>query len=172
MSTGNCLTCFTGYSVLGSICYLLPVIDPNCLNPNGLLCADCINGYYLSPTYACTPVNKLCDTYYMNNGSCITCVTKYSISNGLCESWISLNPNCTNFSNTGTCQNCNNGYYIGPKSICTLVSSLCNAYNMTTGACLSCNSEYSISGSTCVKSTTTTPVSNPYCLKYVGVDCT
>jgi hypothetical protein len=161
-SIGLCTTCFTGYTVKKGACVNLTSVDPFCLNFQGSMCVNCQNRYYIGLDGICVPINNLCQTYVINTGVCITCISGYSKTSGGCASWASLNPQCLTFDLNGKCTNCTNRYFIGLNSICTKVNALCQTYSMTSGYCLSCYSEYSLYNGICISST----IINPKCLNF------
>ena len=168
MSSGICITCVTGYVFLSDSCLSLASLNPNCLTFSGLMCQKCSPGYYLGFFSACTQVSNTCATYYMSNGSCITCIAGYSISNGSCLSWLTLNPECASF-DKGICLNCSLGYYLGTNSFCSAVSPFCNTtYDMATGNCLSCIYGYVLIQVSCISAADL----NPNCQTFNNTICT
>ena len=138
-------------------------INPQCLSfDNSGACLNCSSGYYIGISSTCSPVNPLCDAYDMSNGLCITCVQGYAIQNNTCLSFTDINPQCLQFDSNGVCLNCSSGYYIGTNSICTLVSLLCNGYDMSNGLCITCVQGYAIQNDTCLSFTDI----NPQCLSF------
>jgi hypothetical protein len=60
---------------------------------------------------------------------------------------------CVQTLGTGFCNQCAYRYYYFNGN-CTPVSDLCNTWDNITGACTSCTSDYTLSGTTCVPATT------------------
>jgi hypothetical protein len=85
----------------------------------------------------------------MSDGTCLGCVKKYILQNGICLSLASINPNCKTFNNT-QCINCKANFYIGINTICTAVNHQCISYKMSDGTCLACVAGLSPLGNICV----------------------
>jgi hypothetical protein len=158
---GKCLTCYSGYSIVGTNCvlgganYITTFPNtPNCaqIGINGL-CALCYNGYY-AVNGICQAVNNLCNTWNPFSGVCTSCVSRYQLVGNNCVLGVTGGPgnyqvlNCGRVSSSGMCQQCNNRYYLF-NGYCNSVNPLCNAWNANTGACTTCFSGYSISGYGC-----------------------
>jgi len=153
-NTGECLSCYTGSTLSGSICVFLSSIDPNCNTFSGLTCTDCYNGFFIGSSGLCTPANPICQNYSMTTGQCLSCHTGYELNGTTCVQLSTLVPDCSTF--TGIiCISCINGYYLNNGS-CFPGNPLCSTYNMTGGSCLSCFQGYYLSGSNCL-------VINPLC---------
>ena len=85
-------------------------------------------------------------------GSCISCYDGYFLRDEKCFILrVFQDPNCELFDSQGFCRRCRDRFYL--KEIrCQAVSILCAKYNIYTGECLSCNSEYfNLQNGTCVQ---------------------
>jgi len=139
MTTGACLTCYSGWAVSGTTCVALVTLNPWCLVFNGLVCTSCSAGYYIGTGGQCTAVNPQCATYSMTTGACLSCYAGYAISGTTCVVAPTPVPNpwCSAHSGT-TCTSCYSPYYLGTGGICTPASASCKTYNMNNGYCTSC----------------------------------
>jgi hypothetical protein len=108
MSSGSCLTCPAGYSIIGTICWSVISVNPNCATFNGLICTACFPGYYFN-NGICIMANIYCKTYDQNTGFCLTCITGYYKSGNLCYyNGACLSSNSTN----GFCLSCGPGFVL------------------------------------------------------------
>lgn len=77
--TGNCLSCYIGYSLSNGGC----VSNPNvyllqgCRSISGSTCLDCSQGYYFNPNNDCELVNTLCQNFDYTTKSCVQCYGGY-----------------------------------------------------------------------------------------------
>lgn len=195
MQTGACLSCPTGYTLIGFACWSLIVQNPHCQTFSGTTCNTCFPGYYLN-NGVCIIANQYCATYSMTTGACLTCPAGYLLSGGLCLAKIActtsntqgactscpagyqiyqnlciliitLNPYCLTFQGT-ICTVCKPNYYLGSNGICIALSSACKTYNMQTGYCNSCPVGYILYNNQCFNLV----FSNPYCQVFTGTSCT
>jgi hypothetical protein len=130
----NCRICVTGYFINNGIC-----VSPNtnCLRSNATTkkCLSCYRSYFLA-NGQCLPVSPLCNGNTLD-GSCIKCISGYTPKGNGCVTLISTNPFCLTFK-VSDCVRCQNGYYLGPNSLCTRVNPLCRSYYMSSGICINC----------------------------------
>jgi hypothetical protein len=197
MSSGSCLSCLAGYSMIGTICWSIATINPYCATFSGLICTACNQGYYFQNSI-CVIANPFCQTFDVNTGLCLTCISGYYKSgnlcyiNGVCATSNSIsgncltcpvgyalfnnkcvenkniNPYCKTFaSGNNTCTACFNGYYIGVNGICTGLNSVCGQYDMSTGECTLCFAGFILYGKICWS----VVILNPYCATFTGITC-
>jgi hypothetical protein len=163
MYSGNCYSCYQGYTLTNGACVLSILTSTNstssgtgpssnCLQWNNSCCVKCATGYVLTNMICVIvpPVNTHCLEWM--NGNCCICQSGYTLTNGLCVAVIVVPPvnnatappssnsttniYCSSFVN-GICVNCYVGYYIN-AGICVLVPGQCATYDMNSGLCLSC----------------------------------
>lgn len=147
-SSSVCTSCQTGYYFYNGACllacpaftYASATTPPTCLPCssactsclNGSSCLECQQGYYLS-SGVCVSACGL--SQYLSGTSCVNCLTNCltCVSGGVC-----LVCSETTFLFSGECiQTCSVGY-TGVKVTTEFLST-----NLTTGACLSCDSLFS-----------------------------
>ena len=83
---GLCLTCKSGYSLLGQECLI--IIDQRIPFCSILLdlttCLDCESGYFLTPSGSCSPIvfREFCAQYSKNSieSKCLKCIDNYYLS--------------------------------------------------------------------------------------------
>lgn len=155
----NCISCYTGYYLVGSTCIHCP---PNCdVCDSSGICSICTNGSYLNQSNSrCIycPANCIsCPDYT----SCLTCKDGYGISeNGSCTQCIA---NCKRCDSNGTtkCQECNPYYGYNPNT--NSCESCRNRYNQTTwnNLCISCSfTTFTNSTDTCYTEPTNSSATN------------
>lgn len=139
---GNCLSCFTGYSLSGYIC--IPsndtTKDPNCQSFVNNTCFKCSTGYFFNNNGICTLANPLCKTWNPLNGYCLTCYNGYIISGISCIvnlNFTNSDPNCAQYSDT-ICVKCASRTFMNLSGLCQSVNVNCNTYNDFDGSCLTC----------------------------------
>jgi hypothetical protein len=135
-STAPCTNCPDGYVIVSGSCVQINSFNFLCTDFTNSTCTKCMEGYYLFKG-GCTYANPLCATYFMNNGSCISCFSKYVLVDGICVTQVSLNPYCS-ITNGLICTKCNNGYFLNDNEICVLANPLCASYGPN-GECLTCS---------------------------------
>lgn len=120
----------------------MSIKDPNCRNfaPNGN-CLACSARYYVNTNGKCVPANPLCKEFNTLNGACTLCYPGYGISGNTCLQGVSQDPNCKTFQGAN-CQECVNGFFIGPDGKCKQASPLCKTFDPRSGACLTCYNGY------------------------------
>ncbi len=133
-STGNnCLHCLDGYFLNNGICYSIT----GC---NGVSfisgCYSCILGFYLQNNL-CISLN--CQTTYPNN-TCLSCISGYTFYNNICKATIYK---CSQTDSQGNCLQCLANFQL-TQGHCIAVG--CSSYSLTTYICLSCSSNYYLSG--------------------------
>jgi hypothetical protein len=176
-ASGNCLTCYPGYSVVAGNCTLssssTTSLDPNCkgTNQNGV-CNGCYSGYFLTPGMNCQKTDPLCKTLTAAFSACASCYDGYSLSGAQCVlSSQAASPNsdpyCVKLQG-GNCIACSSGFYLPPSGICAALNTLCKDSDLTNGNCLSCYPGYSLSANTCIVAAA---VTIPYCSQVVGNNC-
>jgi len=124
----------------------------NCLNQNNGVCTQC-NQNYLVVSGKCQLAVKNCSAYNLLTGVCITCDNGLTLQNQQCvQSQITQNiSNCQVIdpNNASNCLICVYGYF--PKgSSCVAVSSLCDGFNVQTGACFGCLYGLSLQNGACI----------------------
>ena len=87
--TGACLTCYSGYTLNGTVCVLSKgndntnnntnPSDPNCQNfdRQSNRCVRCSYRFYLGSDGLCAQVSDQCQTWNFNNGNCTSCYQGY-----------------------------------------------------------------------------------------------
>jgi len=129
-------------------------------------CAQCAPSYYLdAATNTCLPVATTLTNCYLATDSttCTQCVTGYFLVGGACVLITDYTANCYKLSDK-KCLICQPNFIVAAGK-CVAISSTttpaaianCALYNED-GSCLSCNTKYYKSGSTCVSP------GDPYCL--------
>ncbi len=141
-SFSACASCYDGYLLSGGQCLLSTqvtssVTDPYCALFQGTNCLNCSSGYYVSQSGICTAPNPLCQTYDMNTGACLSCYQGYSLSGTTCIVTPPLQIPFCNQVVGFSCVSCMDRYYVNNGG-CSLVSQLCDGYDMSNGLCLSC----------------------------------
>ena len=147
-TTGACLTCIDGFSMVQGVCQpnfsmiTISKNQANCItfNSNTQLCEKCSTSFVLINGGACSAFIANCDTY-ANDGSCSRCLVGYSssMSGNLCNKIqvvVTFDVNCK--SNDGIkCTQCMDGYMLTSSNSCVKISPLCTTYNAD-GTCSVC----------------------------------
>lgn len=103
LSTGDCLTCYQGYTLSEGNCTIPTNYDPNCAQKSGITCLTCINGFYISNN-VCERLLKTCATYDMRSGNCTSCNIGFQVLNGECMlTPKSSDPNCARSNQNSEC---------------------------------------------------------------------
>lgn len=175
MTNGNCLSCYQGYALNGSICVVSNSTgpsDPNCKTWNGSVCLECAFGAYFSSKGTCLIANPLCKTFDRSNGSCLSCYDSFELSNGNClKSNQSISdPNCAAFLQ-GICTKCSSGYFFQNNGMCGLVNPNCKTFDAVSGMCLTCYLGFSLSGGSCVQGNSTNSAIDPNCAAFAAGAC-
>lgn len=160
-STGDCLTCYTGYSLKAGRCYINNQ-DPNCKTFQNGICTACASGYYNS-NGKCAQASPLCASFDPNNGNCLSCYHGYTLSAGTCIVGVA-DPNCKEYKN-GQCSKCSSGYVL-KQGKCSQVSPLCAQFDPNTGDCTACYTGYSLNTGRCEVSN-----SDPNCKSFQNGAC-
>lgn len=177
-TNGACLSCFSGYIVLGVTCVVgnSSNSDSNCESLVNSVCQKCYSGYFLSSSNICTQSNALCKTFDRSNGACLSCYPGYSLSAGNCVLGVSptasKDPNCKTSDASGVCTACYTGFYLTLQNNCLKLDPLCKTYTAAFNACDSCYDGYVLFNGACVIPAQL-PVTNsdPYCIKIQGANC-
>jgi hypothetical protein len=75
-TTGNCLSCYNGYTLSNGSCIIISIsYDPNCNQFNGTICIKCSRGYAFDINQTCVQLDQQCRIF--NNTSCIECYAGY-----------------------------------------------------------------------------------------------
>ena len=150
---GGCLSCYPAYTLSGVNCIITRIDDPFCKEEENGVCIECYSGYYYNRARgACQPLNPLCKTSNLFDGSCTSCFPGYSLTAGLCGIAFQ-DPNCKEFNDDRTvCEKCSARFYPGPQGRCVQINPLCKTANELNGACLSCYPGYTLQGITCAVS--------------------
>lgn len=144
---GNCLSCFSGYVVLGTTCVSYVSIDAQCQTWIGAVCQTCKTGYYIGSAGLCTSwaaVDPNCN--FWGNTSCSICNSGcYIATNGLCTL---ANANCATFDPTnGYCLTCYSGWVVSGTTCVSYASLDANCKTWSGLVCQACNYGYYISAS-------------------------
>lgn len=169
-TTGACLQCFTGYSLVRNSCIAVSN-DPNCISFSlSGQCAAC-SSRFIMKSGLCTPISPLCKTYNTTTGNCISCYPGYYLSSGACivGSDPAQDANCKLKDNSGRCLQCYSNYFLANSSVCLLANPLCKTLNLTNGACLTCYPGYTLNTPNCVVSTGEN--SDPNCISSSNSIC-
>lgn len=183
-NSGDCLSCYVGYSVQAGQCVLVPLVPDNtapsdllCARWQGTVCQQCSASAYFS-NGVCTQVNPLCKTFDSTNGACTSCYAGYNLNNGDCAAAPQTQDNsapadklCAQWVGT-VCQKCSVGS-VFRQGVCVQVDPQCKTYDNTTGACLSCYAGYYLSQGQCLV-TPAAPAAEPtdkLCAQWNGTVC-
>lgn len=126
----------------------------NCVSMNNGVCTQCISNYVVV-SGQCQPLIPNCTAYNLLTGICITCANGYTLQNQNCVQ-SQITPTITNCqvvdpNNTSNCLICVYGYFPS-GSTCQIVSSLCNGFNVQTGACFACLYSLTLLNGKCIDS--------------------
>jgi proprotein convertase subtilisin/kexin type 5 len=150
-SIGACLSCYPGYTILGSVCIVSRQTDPNCKSfSQGGICTACYNGFFYNQAQTvCQPLNPLCKTSNLNDGTCLTCYPGYSPNAGMCA--VSFqDPNCQKWDSArSVCTLCSTKFYIDTTGRCRQISPNCKTFDPMAGNCLSCFGGYVLANGVC-----------------------
>jgi hypothetical protein len=166
-ASGNCLSCYQGYSLNAGSCVASNATgpsDPFCQKfLTADICSQCSSRYYIGSSGLCVEVNPLCHEYDQTTGSCLTCFPGFALSQGNCSIAASTitDPNCKTW-NGPNCIACAFGAYFAADKTCQIASPLCKSFDPTNGNCLSCYDSFDLVNASCVKSTNQS-VSDPNC---------
>lgn len=157
--SGNCLTCYLGFSLSGGSCVAgnssSSAIDPNCAAFAAGACVRCSRNFYFGANGACVAVNPLCQTFDPSNGNCLSCYQSYVLSSGSCVPDVNgtnSDPNCASWL-SGICASCATRTFMNSMGLCENVNINCNTYNIDNGQCTSCYAGFGLSNGTCSPST-------------------
>ncbi|ELP87163.1 protein serine/threonine kinase, putative [Entamoeba invadens IP1] len=151
-STGNCLSCKTGYVLSASPsqrCITCEQFDMYCAEcPGGAerKCKQCKAGYYpkTSGDFKCQSCDVTCGGQCNTvSGMCTGCQSGYvpdSVASLQCVACRTFDTNCVKcVDNKRECAICDNGMYPNTNGKCTLCDTSCNGQcNASTGVCTSC----------------------------------
>lgn len=132
-SSGECTSCYSGYTVSGGQCIITQARDPNCRTPVGNACQSCYAGYFYSSSAGlCKLLNPLCKTSNASTGACTSCYPGYNLDNGSGNCVVFFrDPNCKEF-NGNDCIKCSERFYINAGK-CLPVNPLCQGYSQING---------------------------------------
>lgn len=88
--SGNCDTCYQGYTVINGACILTPTLfkpfidNSLCSQWNNTVCIKCSDRSYFNTSGFCTAVSDQCATWDSLSGVCLTCYNGYNLNNGQC----------------------------------------------------------------------------------------
>ena len=109
----------------------------------------CSKGYFLNSNRTCSLLPPNCVAADVANLTCIICEFGFILTRGICNKPVLID-NCRLVGPSKTdCLVCQQGYFLSNYT-CKRVSSLCNAYDPTTGVCLTCKGGYLNFGGLCV----------------------
>ena len=175
---GNCLSCYPGYVLQGTICALGSSTnsDVNCAAFVNGVCTNCSQGFYPGAQGKCTQFNPLCRNSNKLTGACLSCYPGYDLSNNNCIIGSSNSgngdPNCKGTSNNGRCTGCYQGYYLSVQNNCVRRDPLCKDYTPAQDQCTSCYEGYTLTQGTCIISSQAPSANNdPYCIATQGAFC-
>ena len=140
--SGNCLSCYQGYSISNGQCIFL-VVDSNCKIFSNQLhkCIECIHRYFYDEK-KCSMVSGLCKGYNLQTGKCTECYQGYSLLNEECNlDTKRVIQNCKS-QNNDVCVACADFYYLNQASQCVQRNPLCKTFNALNGQCTSCYAGY------------------------------
>lgn len=101
-NNGNCLTCYNGYILNNTKCYLDSTPPPNCKVYSNGVCQQCADRYFMKAGKgACVQVSTLCNAYDNQTGLCSSCYDGYMLSGGLCTIAVTASP-AVNVNSTNT----------------------------------------------------------------------
>jgi hypothetical protein len=149
-SASTCAACFQGYALSGSTCILDLSFNTNAN------CPACPYGYFLAngTCSICPPLSN-CLSCNSNN-QCTLCYAGFYLNSTAC---LACNSNCLDCSSLTYCKRAANGYYLGinnDRSYSGKVYSCespCLTCQYNSDYCLTCISDYTISGSGCFSNT-------------------
>jgi len=151
LANNTCIKCNPGFALNSNqICQFS---DPNCFVPLPARCGQCNSGYFVTFTGICQQLPPKCAAADMQTFACIQCQLGFQFdSNKNCIQ--QLPPYCqvADPKNPSLCTLCNNGFTLS-NGICQQVQTTvynCQAYNLATGACVTCISNYTLSAGACV----------------------
>jgi hypothetical protein len=149
MTNGNCIDCYQGYTLSTNTCVeAAAVYIPNCAIVNGISCAECINGYYVS-NGGCSAVSILCANYDKQTGACFSCVPGYVFQKGDCiQPALGVDPYCSLYSGP-YCSTCMQGYAL-VNYVCTYTDVNCLEFDATRNQCNKCKNGKTPNGPNCV----------------------
>jgi hypothetical protein len=149
MATGYCTLCYTGFTLSGTTCVQGgAALIPYCAQVTGIVCGECINGYYVS-NGGCVAINMLCATYNHTDGSCFTCIPGYVFQTGSCIlPSLGLDPNCIQYAGS-YCSTCASGYNL-VNYWCNAIDPNCAQFDPSNTYCLYCRNGKSPQGLACV----------------------
>lgn len=81
-TTGQCLTCFSGFALSSGKCnpQAAQPIDPNCNQfDSNNVCIKCSSGYYFS-SGSCKKIDDSCKTFDYQKLNCAECYSGYALS--------------------------------------------------------------------------------------------
>lgn len=167
LTSGNCLSCYQGYSLSSGTCVVSNATspsDPFCqkfLTPD--VCSQCSDRYYIGAAGVCIEVNPYCHEYDQTTGDCLTCFPGFALNQGNCSVSTATvtDPNCKTWNGT-VCIACAFGAYFAADKTCQIANPLCKTFDHNNGNCLSCYDSFDLSNGACIKSTNQT-VSDPNC---------
>ncbi|KAL4435263.1 hypothetical protein ABPG74_017355 [Tetrahymena malaccensis] len=173
-SASICLSCLPNYQLNSATNQCLPICDVSCaanqcsVPQSQTSCTACNPNYFLQVTsnpsspgsniQKCIQCQSPCQNCTGSANFCTSCVTYYVLQGNTCV------PNCGNNcqtcidpSDSNTCTQCNQGYYLSvtmtPTSIikqCIACLSPCSNCQGSTTVCTSCVTNYTLYGNACI----------------------
>lgn len=133
--TGECLTCYSGYTISNGQCVVVRQ-NLNCKTFRDNVCIECSQTFYLDgSTGLCIAQNPSCQSVD-SNGRCTSCYKGYTLQNGGCFIPRNSDPYCDQ-PGGNICLHCVDGYWIS-KGVCVPVTKNCLTYDQGSGDCLGC----------------------------------
>ena len=155
-TTGGCTSCYSGYTLLESICFLgrtpASPLNPFCSQFNGTACTQCSKGYYLSNS-ECLLIDPLCKSFGLSSLRCEQCYIGFDLkSDGTCvvsETSASTTEGCAQFNNS-LCVRCSKGYYFENNTTCRAIDPLCKTFDLERSVCTTCYVGFQLESNSCV----------------------
>lgn len=164
-------SCSFGSNLVNGTCIIQNCAIYQVNNP--MICLQCANGYYQSPSNPSICMAQNCQTYLQNSTQCQACIQFFTFSNGICianycNSWTNnsycqqciagyqlINGLCKiqyclsfNPENPEICATCLNGFALNSNGYC--VPSNCQSYNLGQSICNGCLPGYVQEQNSCV----------------------
>ena len=155
--SGNCVSCYKGYSLSNGKCVLASVqsvSDVGCglWDWNNQKCLQCSNNWVFNTNGVCVAVSDQCNTFDPK-GKCIRCYSGYNLVDGACilapiQSPSDLGCGTWDWKNQ-KCLQCSSKWVFNTNGVCVPQSDLCKLFDKS-GHCLDCYKGYNLVSGKCV----------------------
>lgn len=157
-TTGDCTSCFKGFTLDAGVCAPSSAVKPSDLgcsafNWDTQECLSCSKNFVFI-NGACVAVSDQCLTFDNANGDCLSCYQGFNLEGGKCiiqdlTLIVPADKGCSDWNwNEQICLTCSAHWFMDANGVCVPVSDLCKTSDPN-GLCLSCFVGYDLVNGVC-----------------------